>query len=75
LISKLKEKHAGLPRKVVVITSSPQKVISLMDILRRSLAASSLLLVLRLHRAERKWCQKVLLRNDLTHGLEKPAEV
>jgi Ku protein len=39
LISKLKEKHAELPRKVVAATPSAQNVISLMDVLKRSLAA------------------------------------
>ncbi len=39
LISKLKEKHAELPRKVVPATPSAQNVISLMDVLKRSLWA------------------------------------
>jgi len=39
LISKLKEKNAELPRKVVATTPSSQNVISLMDVLKRSLAA------------------------------------
>ncbi len=39
LITKLKEKHAELPRKVVATTPSAENVISLMDVLKRSLAA------------------------------------
>jgi DNA end-binding protein Ku len=39
LISKLKEKHAELPRKVVVSTPPAENVISLMDVLKKSLAA------------------------------------
>jgi DNA end-binding protein Ku len=39
LISKLKEKRAELPRKVVAAAPSAQNVISLMDVLERSLAA------------------------------------
>jgi DNA end-binding protein Ku len=39
LISKLKEKHAELPRKIVAVRPAPENVINLMDVLRRSLAA------------------------------------
>jgi Ku protein len=39
LISKLKEKRAELPKKAVTTTPSAQNVISLMDVLKRSLAA------------------------------------
>jgi DNA end-binding protein Ku len=39
LISKLKEKRAELPRKAVTAAPSAQNVISLMDVLKRSLAA------------------------------------
>jgi DNA end-binding protein Ku len=39
LISKLKEKRAELPRKTVAAAPSAQNVISLMDVLKRSLAA------------------------------------
>jgi DNA end-binding protein Ku len=39
LISKLKEKRAELPKKAVPTTPSAQNVISLMDVLKRSLAA------------------------------------
>jgi DNA end-binding protein Ku len=39
LISKLKEKHAQLPRETVAAAPSAQNVISLMDVLKRSLAA------------------------------------
>jgi DNA end-binding protein Ku len=39
LISKLKEKHAELPKEVVVSTPPAENVISLMDVLKRSLAA------------------------------------
>jgi non-homologous end joining protein Ku len=39
LISKLKEKRAELPRKAVAAAPSAQNVISLMDVLKRSLAA------------------------------------
>ena len=39
LISKLKEKRAELPRRAVVAAPSAQNVISLMDVLKRSLAA------------------------------------
>jgi Ku protein len=38
LISKLKEKRAELPKKAVVATPQAQNVISLMDVLKRSLA-------------------------------------
>jgi DNA end-binding protein Ku len=39
LISKLKEKHAELPRNIVAARPAPENVINLMDVLRRSLAA------------------------------------
>jgi non-homologous end joining protein Ku len=39
LISKLKEKRAELPKKAVTAAPSAQNVISLMDVLKRSLAA------------------------------------
>jgi DNA end-binding protein Ku len=39
LISKLKEKRAELPRRAVAAAPSTQNVISLMDVLKRSLAA------------------------------------
>ena len=39
LISKLKEKRADLPKKAVAAAPSAQNVISLMDVLKRSLAA------------------------------------
>jgi DNA end-binding protein Ku len=39
LISKLKEKRAELPKKAVPTTPSAQNVISLMDVLKKSLAA------------------------------------
>lgn len=39
LISKLKQKRAELPRKAVAAAPSAQNVISLMDVLKRSLAA------------------------------------
>jgi DNA end-binding protein Ku len=39
LISKLKEKHAELPRNIVAVSPPPENVINLMDVLRRSLAA------------------------------------
>jgi len=39
LISKLKEKRAELPKKALPATPSTQNVISLMDVLKRSLAA------------------------------------
>jgi DNA end-binding protein Ku len=40
LISKLKEKQAELPRKTVIATPPAENVISLMDVLKRSLAAA-----------------------------------
>jgi non-homologous end joining protein Ku len=39
LISKLKEKHSELPKKAVATKPSAENVISLMDVLKRSLAA------------------------------------
>jgi DNA end-binding protein Ku len=39
LISKLKEKHTELSTKIVTAATSPQNVISLMDVLKKSLAA------------------------------------
>jgi DNA end-binding protein Ku len=42
LISKLKEKHAELPRKVIATKPSAKNVITLMDVLKRSLAVEGL---------------------------------
>jgi DNA end-binding protein Ku len=39
LISKLKEKHAELPKNIAAVRPPPENVINLMDVLKRSLAA------------------------------------
>jgi DNA end-binding protein Ku len=39
LISKLKEKHAELPKNIPAVRPPPENVINLMDVLKRSLAA------------------------------------
>src|SRR5262249_55269830 len=39
LISKLKEKHAKLPKNSVAVRPPPENVINLMDVLKRSLVA------------------------------------
>ena len=41
LISKLKEKHAELPKNIVAVRPPPENVINLMDVLKRSLAAEA----------------------------------
>jgi DNA end-binding protein Ku len=39
LISKLREKHAELPKNIIAVRPPPENVINLMDVLKRSLAA------------------------------------
>jgi DNA end-binding protein Ku len=39
LISKIREKHAELPKNIVAVRPPPENVINLMDVLQRSLAA------------------------------------
>jgi non-homologous end joining protein Ku len=75
LISKLKEKRAEVPKKALPAVLSAQNVISLMDVLKRSLAAAQPVPRTSLQRRRVAWRHRDVLQNDQAGALKKPADV